>query len=67
VGPAWQGHLDADSFTPVDQRGTRPLLAADRADLAVLAATCDAREAVWVLVPADRWAGGYRCHGGQVF
>jgi len=44
VGPAWQGHLDADGFAPVDPRGTRPLAAADREDLDVLAAACDTRE-----------------------
>jgi GNAT superfamily N-acetyltransferase len=54
VGPAWQGHLDADSFVPVDQRGTRPLLAADRTDLAALAAACDAGEWEASTVDLDR-------------
>jgi GNAT superfamily N-acetyltransferase len=54
VGPAWQGHVDADGFAPADPRGARPLLAADRADLAALATACDPREWEAGTVDPDR-------------
>jgi GNAT superfamily N-acetyltransferase len=54
VGPAWQGHVDASGFAPVDPRGARPLLAADRADLGALATACDAREWEASTVDPDR-------------
>jgi len=50
VGPAWQGHVDADSFTPVqvqapaELQATRPLQPADHGDLAALAAACNPGE-----------------------
>jgi GNAT superfamily N-acetyltransferase len=40
VGPAWQGHVDAGGFAPVDARGTRLLSGEDRAALDALAAAC---------------------------
>jgi len=40
VGPAWQGHVDASSFAPVDPRGTRLLTRADRPALDALVAAC---------------------------
>jgi GNAT superfamily N-acetyltransferase len=64
VGPAWQGHVDADGFAQVDLRGTRLLLTADRADLAALATACDAHEWEASTVDPDRppvfgyWADG---------
>jgi RimJ/RimL family protein N-acetyltransferase len=54
VGPAWQGHVDAGGFAPVDPRGAWPLLAADRADLSALAMACDAHEWEASTVDPDR-------------
>lgn len=54
VGPAWQGHVDTDCFAPVDPRGARPLLAADRADLAALTNACDPCEWEASTVDPDR-------------
>jgi hypothetical protein len=64
VGPAWQGHVDADGFAEVDLRGTRLLRAVDRADLTALATACDAQEWEASTVDLDRppvfgyWADG---------
>jgi GNAT superfamily N-acetyltransferase len=54
VGPAWQGHVDADGFAPVDPRGTRPLSGGDRAALVALAAACPKGEWEASSVDPDR-------------